>query len=58
MQALPKGGLTVSELKLRLKPSGSFCGAVEAKNSSGRLPSSTSMAVVVVVVKFGVHVEE
>lgn len=61
VHALPAGGWTVSELKFRLKPSGSFCGDVEAKNSGGRLlsPALSSAAVAVaVVVKFGVHVEE
>ncbi|MCI67595.1 hypothetical protein A2U01_0088854, partial [Trifolium medium] len=49
------------ELKFLLKPSGSFCGDVEAKNSGGSLllpPSSSTAEAVVVVVKFGVHVEE
>jgi hypothetical protein len=64
VQALPAGGWTVSELKFLLKPSGSFCGDVEAKNSGGSCgsllfaPSSSTAADVVVVVKFGVHVEE
>jgi len=61
VHALPAGGWTVSELKFRLKPSGSFCGDVEAKNSSGRLPSpvlSSTVVATVVVVKFGVQVEE
>jgi hypothetical protein len=50
VQALPAGGWTVSELKFLLKPSGSFCGDVEAKNSGGSLlfpPSSSTAADVV-----------